>query len=128
LIPTQYRTSWTIGFPLPNDASKNDWRGTCIPVVGELCFGADLSRDSTGNRKRIHRGLQQVICWPYTMEASEKFGEIAAYLKRTGQMIQQIDMRIAAIALTLGNCTVVTTDSDFKRIPGLCVENWRETA
>jgi tRNA(fMet)-specific endonuclease VapC len=31
---------------------------------------------------------------------------------------------IAAIAFTLGNCTVVTKDSDFSAIPGLTVENW----
>lgn len=35
-----------------------------------------------------------------------------------------MDIMIAAIALTLGNCTVVTTDSDFARIPGLDVIDW----
>ncbi len=35
-----------------------------------------------------------------------------------------IDIMIAAIARTLGDCTVVTTDSDLAAIPGLAVENW----
>jgi tRNA(fMet)-specific endonuclease VapC len=35
-----------------------------------------------------------------------------------------IDVQIAAIALTLGNCTVVTKDSDFAAIPGLAIEDW----
>jgi tRNA(fMet)-specific endonuclease VapC len=39
--------------------------------------------------------------------------------------MQKIDLMIAAIALTLGNCTVVTTDSDLTAVPGLTVENWR---
>jgi len=26
--------------------------------------------------------------------------------------------------LTLGNCTVVTKDSDFRAVPGLTVEDW----
>jgi tRNA(fMet)-specific endonuclease VapC len=38
--------------------------------------------------------------------------------------MQQIDMMVAAIAMTLGNCTVVTTDSDLSAVPGLSVENW----
>jgi tRNA(fMet)-specific endonuclease VapC len=31
---------------------------------------------------------------------------------------------IAATALTLGNCTVVTMDADLTVVPGLTVENW----
>ena len=32
-----------------------------------------------------------------------------------------------AIAKTLGNCTVVSADSDLTAVPGLTVENWRST-
>jgi tRNA(fMet)-specific endonuclease VapC len=39
-------------------------------------------------------------------------------------MIQQIDRQIAAIALTLGDCTVVSYDNDLKEVTGLKVENW----
>jgi len=42
--------------------------------------------------------------------------------------MQVIDMMIAAIALSLGNCTVVTTDSDLSAVPGLSVENWEAGA
>jgi tRNA(fMet)-specific endonuclease VapC len=38
--------------------------------------------------------------------------------------MQQVDIMIAAIAKSLGNCTVVTADSDFHAVPGLMVENW----
>jgi tRNA(fMet)-specific endonuclease VapC len=34
------------------------------------------------------------------------------------------DIQMAAIALALGSCTVVTTDSDLSAVPGLAVENW----
>lgn len=33
-------------------------------------------------------------------------------------------MMIAAIARSLGNCTVVTMDSDLARVPGLTLEDW----
>jgi tRNA(fMet)-specific endonuclease VapC len=34
------------------------------------------------------------------------------------------DIQLAAIALSLGNCIVVTTNSDLTAIPGLRTENW----
>ena len=37
--------------------------------------------------------------------------------------MQQIDIQIAAVALTLGNCMVVTKDGDFAAIPGLVLED-----
>lgn len=33
-------------------------------------------------------------------------------------------MMIAAVALSLENCVVVTTDSDLMAVPDLAVENW----
>ena len=62
--------------------------------------------------------------WPYTDNAAEEFGRIFAELKRTGRMMQQIDMQIGAIARTLPNCVVVSKDSDFQAISGITVENW----
>jgi hypothetical protein len=33
-------------------------------------------------------------------------------------------MQIAAVAFSLGNTTVVSSDGDMREIPGLDVENW----
>jgi len=38
--------------------------------------------------------------------------------------MQQIDVQIAAVALSLGGTTVVTTDSDLSAVPGLMVDDW----
>jgi tRNA(fMet)-specific endonuclease VapC len=38
--------------------------------------------------------------------------------------MQVVDMMIAAIALSLGNCTVVSSDNDLTAVSGLVVENW----
>jgi tRNA(fMet)-specific endonuclease VapC len=35
-----------------------------------------------------------------------------------------LDIMIAAIALSLGNCTVVSADSDLTEMSGLSIENW----
>lgn len=38
--------------------------------------------------------------------------------------MQQIDIQTAAIAMSLGQCTVVSGDADLAAVPGLTVENW----
>jgi hypothetical protein len=39
--------------------------------------------------------------------------------------MQQVDVQVAAIALTLG-CVLVTKDSDFQAISGLTIEDWSQ--
>jgi tRNA(fMet)-specific endonuclease VapC len=98
--------------------------GTCLPVVGELFAGIEGSATRDRNLARLRNGLARLPCWPFDRKAAEEFGRLAAEMRRRGRPLQQIDLQVAAIALTLGNCTVVTTDSDFSAVPGLTVENW----
>jgi tRNA(fMet)-specific endonuclease VapC len=103
---------------------RGDVLGTCLPVVAELFFGAEFSASRDLNRPRLIRGLSRIRCWPFDRPAAEEYGRIAAHLKRVGRPMQQIDIMIAAIALTLGRCTVVTVDTDFQSVPGLAVDDW----
>jgi tRNA(fMet)-specific endonuclease VapC len=41
-----------------------------------------------------------------------------------GRFKQVVEMMIAALALTLGNPTVVTKETGLAAIPGLTFENW----
>ena len=98
--------------------------GSCVPVAGELFFGVEASRSRDINFARLVRALSGITCWPYTANSAKEYGRIAAELKRIGRPMQQIDIMIAAIACELGNCVVVSSDSDLSAIPGLRVENW----
>ena len=98
--------------------------GTCVPVLGELWTGIELSSSRKVKAQRLLKWLPDVIVWPYTNQAAQEFGRLSALLRSIGRQMQQIDVQIAAIALTLGNCTVVTMDSDLAAVPGLNVENW----
>lgn len=102
--------------------------GTCEPVVAEILAGIERSVTRDENLVRFRRCLSGLSCWPLDRAASEIYGRLAAELRRTGRPMQTIDMMLAAIALSLGDCTVVTTDSDLSAIPGLSVENWEEDA
>src|SRR5262249_45659007 len=98
--------------------------GTCLPVVGELFFGVEASATRDANLPKLRRALSGILCWPFDWAAAEEYGRLAAELQRLGRPMQQIDIQIAAIALSLRNCAVVSADSDLAAVPGLKVENW----
>jgi tRNA(fMet)-specific endonuclease VapC len=98
--------------------------GICIPVLGELWAGVEGSASRDRNEAKLRHGLSRLVIWPYSTEAAEEYGRIFAELRRIGRPMQQIDIQIAAIAASLGNCTVVSADSDLSAVPGLSVENW----
>jgi tRNA(fMet)-specific endonuclease VapC len=98
--------------------------GICTPVLGEPWSGVEGSVSRDRNLRRLQQGLSRLVVWPYTNDAAEEFGRIFAELRRIGRPMQQIDIMIAAIAFSLGQCTVVTVDTDLSAVPGLTTENW----
>ena len=100
--------------------------GICTPVLGELWSGVEGSISRDRNLHRLRLALSRLVVWPYTNEAAEQFGRVFAELRRIGRPMQQIDIMVAAIAFAIGNCTVVSKDTDLAAIPGLEVENWAE--
>jgi tRNA(fMet)-specific endonuclease VapC len=106
------------------EVARGNRIGIGLPVLGELCYGVEYSATRERKLKRLKYAVSKLTLWPFTAEAAAEFGRIAAMLRRMGRPMQTVDMQIAAIAFSLGNCTVVSTDSDLRAIPGLDVENW----
>ncbi len=102
--------------------------GIGVPVLAELHYGAENSDDPEKSLQLLRVNILSWRIWPLTNEAAAEFGRIRARLRRAGRPMQVVDIMIAAIALTLGICTVVTNDSDFAAIPGLHTENWAASA
>ncbi len=106
------------------ETGRGNQIGICQPVLAELVYGVELSQSRDRAWQRLMVALSALTVWPVTEAACYEYGRLAADLKRRGRLIQQNDMMIAAVALTL-NCVVVTADSDFRAVPGLAVEDWR---
>lgn len=98
--------------------------GTAIPVVAEILAGSHYSETWQQNVPRIEAVLKKLRIWPFELEAAREYASLFAELRRLGINMQAMDLMIAATAFTLPNCTVVTCDSDFSRVPGLKIENW----
>jgi tRNA(fMet)-specific endonuclease VapC len=98
--------------------------GVGLPVLAELWYGVENSGSRERNAQKLRQVLPELIFWPLTEAAAEEYGRIAAELRRIGRPIGKIDMLIAAIALALGQTTVVSSDNDLTAVPSLRVENW----
>jgi tRNA(fMet)-specific endonuclease VapC len=108
------------------ESNRGNRIGIAHPVLAELVYRVEGGPNRDRNMQRLQLALSVWKLWPTTEDAAFEFGRIAAALRRIGRMIGQNDIMIAAIAVTLGNTTVVTMDSDFAVVPGLSVENWAE--
>ena len=95
-----------------------------ILFLAELAYRIEGSTNRERNMQRLQLALAAWKLWPVTKDAAFEYGRVAFELRRLGRMIGHNDIMIAAIALTLGNTTVVTMDSDFANVPGLRIENW----
>lgn len=101
--------------------------GTGIPVLAELYAGVEYSATRDHNLDIIQRNLKLFRLWPFDAGAAREYGRLFAELRRRGRPMQVVDIMLAAIARTIGDCTVVSTDSDLQAVPGLKVEDWTAT-
>lgn len=96
---------------------------TSLVVACELSFGAEKSGSITLASK-IETMLQFVPSKAMDGNMVQHYANIRAHLERLGTPIGPNDTLIAAHALAL-DCTLVTdNEAEFRRVPGLRVENW----
>ena len=112
---------------IAEETAKGNRIGISLMNLAELYYGVENSQTREANLKRLVANLGHFTIWPFTQAAAKEYGRIATQLKRAGRSIQQIDMLIAAVAMTIPNCTVVTLDTDLSAVNGLAVENWTTT-
>jgi tRNA(fMet)-specific endonuclease VapC len=98
--------------------------GTALIVLGELVAGIEHSSSRDLNLQRLNRAIGTLTFWPFDRAAAFEYGRLWAELKRQGRLMQQNDIQIAAIALALRDCVVVSKDSDLRAVPGLQTEDW----
>ena len=91
---------------------------------GELVFGAKKSKAAEKNMETVNAIKSIFPLLEITSEIMNIFGEIKAYTQKFGKTIDDMDLLIAATAIT-NNFTLVTHNTKhFKNIPNLKVEDW----
>jgi tRNA(fMet)-specific endonuclease VapC len=106
------------------ELSRGNRVGIAAPVLAELVYRAEGSSKRDRNLQRLRQALGVWKLWLVEPDTAFEYGRIAFELKKLGRAMGQNDIWIAAIALTHGNSTIVTMDTDLSAVPGLSVENW----
>jgi len=98
----------------------------CISSVtwGELVYGAERSSQPERNLADIEGLAARLETAPFDVLAATHFGQLRAELYSAGRPIGPYDMMIAGHARALGLVLVTNNLKEFKRVPGLRVENW----
>ena len=97
-----------------------------VITFGELVYGAEKSQF----RERARRQLAELAGLLPIMElpsgAGEFYGSIRAGLAAEGGIIGNNDLWIAAHAKAMGLILVTNNEREFRRIPGLEMQNWAD--
>jgi tRNA(fMet)-specific endonuclease VapC len=95
-----------------------------VITYGELHYGAERSQQRTRALESLARLVSLLPVAPLPAEAADAYGEIRATLEAHGEVIGGNDLWIAAHAKAAGVILVTNNEREFKRIPGLRVQNW----
>ena len=95
-----------------------------VITYGELLYGAERSQHRTRALESLARLVSLLPVFPLPEEAVSAYGEIRATLEKRGEMIGGNDLWIAAHAKSTGLTLVTNNEREFKRVPGLKLQNW----
>ena len=106
--------------------SSDDRIVICTVVRGEILYG--LVRLGEGRKRRAleekaAKLFEAIPCDSVPSGAAGHYARITRVAERDGTPLDENDLWIAATALDSG-ATLAASDSDFRRVEGLQVEDW----
>jgi tRNA(fMet)-specific endonuclease VapC len=97
--------------------------GISVITEAELRFGVARLPSAIRLKDLVEEFLLRVEVLPWNSAAANRYAEIRAALERSGKPIGNMDMLIAAHALSV-EAVLVTHDRVFRRVKGLKIEDW----
>jgi tRNA(fMet)-specific endonuclease VapC len=93
-------------------------------TLAELRYGVAKSAVVEKNAEALTEFLVPLEIADFGPAAAEAYGRIRAELEKAGMPIGPLDTQIGAHAVSLGAVLVTNNVREFRRIPGLKVEDW----
>lgn len=103
----------------------------CSPVAAEIHYG--LARLAAGSRRREllteeYTRLREAVAWvDWTEAAASEFGRQKALLEARGEPLEDMDVAIGSLALTLGARLATYNIRHLGRLDGLALDDWNES-
>ena len=100
----------------------------CIPsvVIAEIEYGARKSMDYEKTISVYKPFITVFTEAEFSHEAAVVYGQIRAFLAKSGNIIGGNDLLIAATVLSKHGVLVTHNTQEYLRVPGLAVEDWTE--
>ena len=95
-----------------------------VITYGELLYGAAKSSQRAEALERLRELVLFLPALALPASAAETYGTIRAGLEQKGERIGNNDLWIAAHALASGFTLVTNNEKEFRRVPGLRIQNW----
>lgn len=95
-----------------------------IVNYAELRVGAEKSHSPSSALANLEIFIQAVPVIRMEPDVAHFYSRIRIDLERSGQIIGNNDLWIAAHCLQLGLTLVTNNEREFRRIPNLPIENW----
>lgn len=95
--------------------------------VGELVHGAIKSRRAAVNLARLDVLLTSLTILSFDEWAARRFGLLKAELERAGELLSDLDLQIASIALDQGAILLTHNQKHFSRLTDfteLILDDW----
>jgi len=92
---------------------------------GELLFGLAKKPEAKQLSMVVHEFLIRVDVLPWDSDVAACYGKLRADLQKKGRVLGNLDLLIAAHALTLG-VVLITNDRAFSQVEGLKIEDWTQ--
>ncbi len=96
---------------------------TSVIVACELRYGI-AKKNSAKLTGLVEAALDALTIKPFDGAVDAEYAAIRVALERKGTPIGGNDLLIAAHARALGAVCVTDNEAEFRRVPGLTVENW----
>lgn len=95
-----------------------------VVTYGELFYGVEKNAGSGMAFDRLAELITLLPVLPLTHEAAKAYGSIRSDLERSGRLIGNNDLWIAAHARAEGMVLVTNNQEGFRRVRGLKQQNW----
>lgn len=95
-------------------------------TVMELMYGVEVSAQSQRNLVNVEGFIARLVVLDYDAPAAAHTAQIRAELTKAGKQIGPYDQMIAGHARSRGLVVVTNNTKEFKRVPGLRIENWAD--
>jgi tRNA(fMet)-specific endonuclease VapC len=97
-----------------------------IPIIvkAELLYGIEKSKSKEKNRDVYGKFIESFEIMNLDDESLKQYAKVRSYLEKEGSIIGSNDLFIASIALANNGILITHNTKEFKRVPGLYIEDW----